>query len=290
MAQTLWYLRVNGRVLGPFPSPQIAELLNSGEVTPEWEISLDETDWLTIVESGQFDDAILGSQKIADPETPGWREERQKARQRWLSDQGIVEQAANHDPSRDERTRQAISRDHVKTEALIEAEKQKPTSFISPLLGILVLLIVGIVVWWGQRERPIQTAISSVAACGVPASDGVNWSYCDKRGLNLTGLRARNARMEKVRLDNAQLGGADLAYTVLTGASLRNVQLSGSKLLGAELSGVDLSGADLAGANLQYAVLKGGVLAGTRLDAAQLDKATWVDGRICAEGSVGSCR
>lgn len=290
MAQTLWYLRYNDRVLGPFPSPQIAELLNSGEVTPEWEISLNETDWLTIVESGQFDEAILDSRNIKDTETPGWREERQKARQRWLGDSDIVKNASSHDPIRDVETRQAISMDHIKTGALLEAEKRKPISFFSPLLGILLLLMVGIGVWWGQREKPIQAGIGSAAICAAPAADGVNWSHCDKRGLNLTGLHVRNARMEKTRLDDAQLGGADLSYAVLTGASLRNVQFSGSVLLGAEMTGADLSGADLAGANLQYAVLKGAVLAGTRLNSARLDKATWVDGRVCAEDSIGSCR
>lgn len=290
MAQTLWYLRYDDRVLGPFPSPQIAELLNSGEVTPDWEISLNETDWLTIVESGQFDEAILGSQNIKDTEAPGWREERHKARQRWLGDPDTVKNAPSHDPVRDGAARQAISEDHIKTGALLEAEKRKPVSFFSPLLGILLLLIVGIGVWWGQREKPIQAGISSAATCAAAATDGVNWSHCDKRGLNQKGLRARNARMAKTRLDDAQLGEADLSYAVLTGASLRNVQFSGSELLGTEMTGADLSGADLSGANLRYAVLKGAMLAGTRLDSARLDKATWVDGRICAEGSIGSCR
>ena len=290
MAQSLWYLRRNDRVLGPFPSPQIAELLDSGEVTPDWEISLNETDWLSIIESGQFDEAILGSRNLKDTDSPAWREERQKARQRWLGDPDIVDNAPSHDPVRDGETRQAISMDHIKTGALLDAEKRKRTSFTPPLLGILLLLMVGIGVWWGQREKPIQAGISSAVTCAAPASDGINWSHCDKRGLKQAGLRARNAKMEELRLDDAHLEGADLSYAVLTGASLRNVQFSGSNLLGAELTGVDLSGADMAGANLRYAVLKGAVLAGTRFDSARLDKATWVDGRVCAEGSLGLCR
>ncbi len=290
MAQSLWYLRHNDRVLGPFPSPQLIELLNSGDVTPDWEISLNETDWLTIAESGQFADARSSLQDRKDAEFPGWREERQKARQRWLGDSGGVENAPSHDPVRDGQTRRAITKDHIKTEALLNAEQHKRTSYVSPLLAILLLMVVGIAIWWGQREKPIQTGITRVANCALPASDGVNWSHCDKRRLNQAGLRARNARLEKVRLDDAQLGGADLSYAVLTGASLRNVQLSGSDLHGAEMTNVDLSGADLAGANMKYAILKDALLAGTRLDSANLDKATWVDGHVCAEGSLGQCR
>ena len=44
--------------------------------------------------------------------------------------------------------------------------------------------------------------------------------------------------------------------------------------------GCDLSGADLAGANLTNANLSGAMLNG----------ATWTDGKICAEGSIGECR
>ncbi len=286
MAQSLWYLRHNDRLLGPFPSPQINELLNSGEVSPDWEISLNEIDWLTIAESGQFD--WVEPDPAAD--SPAWREERQKARQRWLGDPDISDSAISHDPIKDDQTRQAIQKDAIKTEALLQAEKKRRISMAPSLLGILVLLVVGLGVWWGQREKPIQTGISLVANCAMPASDGVNWSRCDKRGLRQASLRARNARMEKVRLDDAHLEGADLAYAILTGASLRNVQLRGSNLLGVELTGADFSGADLAGADLQYAVLKGANLGGTRLDTARLDKATWVDGRICAEGSLGLCR
>lgn len=290
MAQSLWYLRQNNRILGPFPAPQIAEFIDSGEVMPDWEISLNGKDWLTIVESGQFDQAILDVQDIKEADSPAWREERQKARQRWLGESDIVAQAPSRDPARDDSLRQAISSDHLRTDALLQAEKRKRTSLIPILSAMLLLLIAGVVVWLGQQEDGIQAEISSVANCAAPAADGVNWSHCDKRGLKLAGLRARNARLEKVRLDDAQLAGADLTYAILTQASLRNVQFSGVVLTGAELSGADLSGADFADAHLQYAVFKDAVIAGTRFDGARLDKATWVDGRICAEGSLGSCR
>ncbi len=291
MAQSLWYLRHNGRVLGPFPAPQLVELLDAGDVTPDWEISLNEVDWLTIAESGQFEAARAQwlSQQADDPENPGWREERQKARQRWLKETDGVASAAPHTIVQDEKTRHAVDRDHIRTEALLQAAKRKRASLIAPLLAVLLLLVVGIGIWLGQREKAIQTGIASVPNCAAAAADGVNWSNCDKHGLQLAGLRARNAKLVGTRLDEARLAGAELAYASLNGASLRNVEFNRADLVGADLTGADLTGADLSGANLRYAVLKGADLTGTRLDAAVLDKAVWVDGHTCAEGSLGRC-
>ncbi len=290
MAQSLWYLRRDGRVMGPFPSPQIDEFLDSGEVTPDWEVSLNETEWLTIAESGQFGGVDAEGGNSAADDAPAWRLERQKARQRWMGTDALVDAAVCHDPATDGRIRQAIGRDHLRTEALLQAEAHKRISLAPLLLGILVLLVAGVGVWIGQQDHPIRTGIGAAGICAEPAADSVNWSHCDKRGLSQPGLHARNARMERTRLDGAQLPGADLAYSVMTGASLRNAQLVNARLLGAELSGADFAGADLAGADLRYAVLKGASLAGVRLEGALLDKAAWVDGRICAGGSVGACR
>ncbi len=283
MTQPLWYLKQGDRVHGPYPVPRVAELLEAGSVDPDWEISLNGKDWLTIRESGQFEESARkwASRDAGDPD---WREERQKARQRWLGNEDI-EAMPIRDTSQDERTRQAIARDHQRTEALLQEARGRRTSLVPLLLGILLLLLVGLGVWWGQREKPIQAGITQAADCTASPSDGINWSGCDKRGLALAGLKARNARMAKARLDNTQLTGADLAYAVLAGASLRGAELKGASLMGA-----DLTGADLTDASLEYAVLKDGRLPGVRLDRARLDKATWVDGRVCAPGSLGECR
>lgn len=288
MTQSLWYLRGDGKLLGPFPAPQIAELLDAGEVTPQWEVSLNGHDWLTIAESGQFD---ADRQIDSEPEENGanWREERHKARQRWRGDTGGVDTALPRDAASDEHTRQAIARDHVRTEALLREAKRKRPAPLVPLLALFLLLAAGLFIWRGQAEKPTPAGISATPDCAAPPGPGVNWSHCDKRGLILSQLVARNARLEKTRLDDAQLGGADLAYAYLAGASLRNVQLSRANLLAADLSGASLSGADLRGANLDYAVLKDVDLTGARLDGARLGKATWTDGRVCAEGAVGSC-
>jgi len=50
-----------------------------------------------------------------------------------------------------------------------------------------------------------------------------------------------------------------------------------------------LSNADFKGADLEEANLKGANISGANFKGAELEYTTWVDGRVCAEDSVGSC-
>jgi len=293
MTQSLWYLRHENQVFGPFPAPQIEEALERGEVSPDWEISLNENDWLSIADSAQFKAEkatwTAGDTTKLPQETASWREQRQQARDRWLQDGSGVTQVAR-DPVQDAAARNSIAQDHIRTHALLQAEKTKRTSPWVALLALVLVAGVGGTVWWGQRDKPIQAGISHAINCAVALTEGVNWTGCLKRGYAQPDVKARNARLDKTQLDDARLKGADLAYATLRSASLRNAELVNVNLTGAELSGADLTGADLSGADLRYAILTAADLTGTRLNTAQLGKATWSDGRICAEGSIGECR
>lgn len=73
------------------------------------------------------------------------------------------------------------------------------------------------------------------------------------------------------------------------GVDWRRCSKAGYLLVGADLRHANLTGADLRGANLAQANLSGALLDGAKLDGAVLDGATWVDGRLCREASVGQC-
>jgi uncharacterized protein YjbI with pentapeptide repeats len=286
MTQSLWYLRHEGQVFGPFPAPQIQEALKTGEVSPDWEISLNEIDWLSIADSGQFHVAAWSAGETQ--ETASWRDQRQQARERWLHESAVVTEVV-HNPEQDAAARNFIVQDHIRTQALLQAEKSKRTSPWVAILALALIAGVGVTVWLGQRDKPIQAGIRLAINCAAALGDGINWTGCDKRGYAQPGAKARNARLDKIRLDDAHLAGADLAYASLRSASLRNASLGNVNLTGADLSAADLAGADLTGADLRYVVLTAANLTGARLDGAKLDKATWPDGRICAEGSLGAC-
>ncbi len=281
MAQPLWYLRHAGTVIGPYPPPRVEELLRAEEVSGEWEISLDEQDWLPLKESGQFSGLDETQPGEATGGRSAWVEERQRARERW---QGAGEAPVPHDAGLEETRRQALGLDQQRTERLVSAAQARRPSWWIGLLALLALGAAGVSVWWGQSEKPIQAALNQAVSCAAPAAEGVNWSGCDKRGAALAGAMLRNARLDRARLEDARLAGAVLEYASLTGANLRNADLRGAKLTAVDLSGADLSGADLSGANLRYAVSNETHLAGTRLD-----HAVWSDGRACATGSVGEC-
>lgn len=94
--------------------------------------------------------------------------------------------------------------------------------------------------------------------------------------------------------NRALKGDKELIGAKLEGANLKGVNLSGVDLRGAELEKADLQCADLTNANLKNADLedanlKGAKIKGANFSGAELEFATWTDGRICAEGSVGGC-
>lgn len=94
--------------------------------------------------------------------------------------------------------------------------------------------------------------------------------------------------------NRAICGDKNLSGAKLEEANLQNVDLSYANLRGAELDESNLQGADLRNADLQDADLESANLMGAKIEGAnfknaELEFATWVDGRVCAEGSIGGC-
>lgn len=113
---------------------------------------------------------------------------------------------------------------------------------------------------------------------------GVNWRDSSMTQMRLDGANLQGANLSGSILQLANLKGANLMLANLKGAHLHAVNLQGSNLTMANLSGANLLDADLSGANLLGANLQKAVLI-----QAKFSGATWPDGRICAEGSVGEC-
>lgn len=290
MSQPLWYLRQHDRVIGPFPSPQIREFLRNKEITADWQISLDEVDWIAIRDSKQFEERDDPPAGEGDPERQSWHREREQARHRWLNDGSDIAQAEVQDMARERRVRQALAQDKAETDTLLRQEQSRRPPVIAGLLALLMLVGSIYLVWQGQKdEAGIQAGIGLRAQCEASLAEAVNWNGCDKQGLAAPGVVARNTRMERINLEGANLTGADLSYASLAQANLRNADLRGIKLSGADMTGADLSGSDLSRADLRFAVMKNASMNGVRLEGAQLGNATWPDGRICAEGALGVC-
>ena len=72
---------------------------------------------------------------------------------------------------------------------------------------------------------------------------------------------------------------AELAGDNLNGANVTNADLTGAVLTQTNLTGANLGGANLTGANVSSAILTG----------ANFSLATWTDGTMCRNGSIGQC-
>lgn len=288
MTQHLWYLRVKGVVSGPFPAPQLRQSFSLGELDLHDAVSLDGQQWLTLMQSGILDGepAKPGRAPETDDE---WRREREKARLRWLDDS--IEVAGDR-PVRDDEVGNRLRQHEAETRSRLAAEARRKPAFLAGVAALVILAMIGVGVWYGQSgQSSIQTSLASkVSDCRQPPGEGVGWAGCDKREAALAGARLKNARLAKIKLERADLSAADLSYADLQGASLRGTTLRGASLNAASLSQADLTGADLTGADLRFAVLKGAFMEGARLDGARLDQATWLDGRVCAVASVGTCQ
>lgn len=118
-------------------------------------------------------------------------------------------------------------------------------------------------------------------------------------GLNAPGVDMNHSSMTTMRLDNANLVRANLSHSILQLSSLKGANLMLANLEGAHMHGVNLENANLtmanlSNANLMDANLIGANLLGTNLSGATLlkarfDNAIWVDGSVCAVGSIGEC-
>lgn len=114
---------------------------------------------------------------------------------------------------------------------------------------------------------------------------GTNLNYATLTGVNLDG-----ASMPGANFNHAQASQVSWIAADLTGANLSMANASQGNFESADLTGANLIDTNLTGANLRGAKLKGALIDQANFTRALLTGATWINGQVCAEGSVGECR
>ncbi|GLV53335.1 hypothetical protein KDH_01900 [Dictyobacter sp. S3.2.2.5] len=97
--------------------------------------------------------------------------------------------------------------------------------------------------------------------------EGIDLTFCDLRGCNLSGFQApaahfnfadlRGANLSRMNLRSANFEFADLSGAILAGALLERASFGVTNLTGANLSGANLGEANLSNANLHHTTLAG---------------------------------
>jgi len=142
---------------------------------------------------------------------------------------------------------------------------------------------------WKKCVIIVALCLAGTGICEAKTLGVVNG--CDIRNktncenADLSGQNLEQASLQQAKLAGANLEKANLMYANLSGADLRQANLRGADLTQANISMTNFSGADLSGA-----FLKGSYQAATQFKDADLSGATWLDSRICGEGSIGICK
>lgn len=162
------------------------------------------------------------------------------------------------------------------------------------ICGLLALASVTPASAWSDKldDTPMNTTCKPepLAQCSWARMQGAKWAGVDisdgaLQAIRLDGADLSRANLARANFQIANLAGANLMASNLEDAHLHAANLQHANLMLANMTGVNLLDADLRGANLRGAKLQRAILI-----AAKLEGATWVDGRVCAAGSVGECR
>ena len=266
--QRLWFVKREEQVRGPFPEQLLVRYIVLGRVNNADRISLDQDYWHVPGEVPELVEAIRELLALEEGEELDavWRDERFKARLRWLDDRKSPDPRVHQ--TTEEAMRWQAQRVHGERRRMPETVEQiayrenraefehwmklQRRRYTIPLLVLLAVFVAAVeLVLFYEPVNPVKVGLRIVSGqCQLAPARDVDWSGCNKQGFLLLGADLRGARLVK-----ADLSGANLRY-----ADLRQANLTGAYLKGADLVG------------------------------AQLDGTIWIDGRSCAAGSEGECR
>ncbi|MDP2828080.1 MAG: pentapeptide repeat-containing protein [Sulfuricellaceae bacterium] len=275
-SRQLWFVRRGKTVSGPFPTQSVTQNTLLGRFLPTDEVSQDKQSWRPLVTVRELlPNELLELQTASDPLQRQWLEERLKAAHRW-ADQRSVDVVGEDDSSSDRRNHTEFSDETARFHHhLLPVRVSGRRYFIGAGIAILLVLVLVWVVF-GESVNPVKVVVQSAKSqCQQAARPGIDWKSCDKQSVRMRGKDLTDGNLSYANFSQADLSGSRLLRANLTGTNLR---------------GADLSHADLAKANLSFSDLRSANLISSNLTGAILENAIWIDGRVCAPGSVGVCR
>lgn len=292
-----WYVRKGGQTRGPLPAGQIEREILLGRIRANDDLSTDRERWRPLRVLPQLVPEVM---RHADTEEGRQRlllarlRLDERLRDRRGPGQAPVGVNRRHGDRRNvESFDMAVPRARdIRLAAEAEAAMAtQERNLLSPAAMIMIaLFILATIFLWYRPAAP-----QAERNCGAAPAPAVNWSGCEMPGHMLRRADLSRAKLSSVKLTGADMQAAQLRAADLSNANLEDVDLSGANLRAANLKGALLNGAnlslsDLRDADFGQANLQGANLTGAKLHGVKLGQAVWVDGRVCADGSVGECR
>ena len=284
-----WYVQSENKVTGPFPPKQIQQSVLLGRIDLNTRVSKDKDEWLPLRTYPELIPEVLKGDKH-DPQ----HQERLAAARRW-ADERRTERREGDDPQRvgdgrrhPESMTQQEYREH--REVVTAQFKTRPERGVMGLVFASVLLLVGAYAGFNLIPPRVQSA-----DCAAIAAPGVNWNNCQLPGIQVLNQDFSKASMNSTNLQNANLFGGvfkdtELSYADLSQANLSYANMINTRLKGANLRQSVLTNANLANVDLSYANLSGANIDNTSFNNVVLDHVIWIDGQMCAPGSIDRCQ
>lgn len=288
-----WFIRRGDVVRGPFSKEKIAQYLVRGSLKKGDQLSEDRENWVPATECtalfspiliDENDDALLRQQLMAKKR---WEMARDHLGE--VSPYQQVERSLSESQSlRD--TSSATTESSIVEMRREELGSRRTSRIVVGTVAFTLLSAIIALIFFNQPESD-----SGEVDCNAAAAPRVNWSNCQMEAarhpsVDLSGALMQNMNLMRAELPGALLVTANLSFSNLSAAVLTDADFREAKLVGVSLKGADLRNAKFDGADLSYADFQGAILRGASFTNVKLDKTIWVDGRVCAVGSVGQCQ
>lgn len=289
-ARQKWFTRHNGEVKGPFTLALLKSNWLLGRLNAQDEISLDKQQWRPIGDIVDLELTHTSTPLPADAEQAKRYLDERDGFDRRQQQSATEEQLHQRQQQRRAREPTELIVQRQLRSRLLAGYRQHQERWLWPVLTALMLMLgIFLAAIFYPTTMPQPTA-----DCQTPPLAGVNWENCvfnpiDLQAVDLSNSNLRNSVLRNSNLLNANLANTDLMYADLSRSDLSYSNLSNSKLKGADLRQADLSNSILQQADLSFADLRGAKLGGADLQGVLLSQTIWIDGRMCAPGSVGDC-
>ncbi len=255
----LWQIKRGEQVSGPFPENLIVQHVLLGRIVETDLISMDGHAWKSYRELPEIIEQInnmIGQDATASD--PAWREERLRAVLR------RVDERKHLDPRSEE------AQDVSKTDMRSGVDRRRIPETVEQYSHRITIAETD---EWIRNYRPGKSLAAVALLLSVVL---IAWAFQRFGSRDVAvdiGLHIANCDAEPS--SKVDWHGCDKTGYFLVGADLREANLKDARL---------------SGANLSYANLTGARVDGAVFSNAKLTRATWVDGRVCADDSIGNCR